>query len=370
MRTTKRKYSKAILFCMIVFCIQLAHAQKKNFAVFGYYAGRATMIDSFPVEKLTHLSFSFTHLKGSAISLGNARDTASLRSCVNMKKRNPDLKVIVSMGGWTGCYSCSGVFASDSSRKIFASTTKKLLNDFNADGIDLDWEYPTIKGAPGHPYSLDDKDHFTALIKTLRDTLGNHKEISFAAGGFTAFINESVDWDKVTPLVDRINIMTYDLITGNDTVTGHHTGLYSTKKQKESCDNAVNMLIAKGVPANKLVLGAAFYARIWQNVAADNDGLYGNGKFLRGVSYSNFEKILSTDSGFVYHWDKKAAAPYLYHPGKKWFATFDDPKSIALKTSYAIRKKLNGIMFWQLAEDKFTNGLLDVIDETKKKLLK
>jgi chitinase len=370
MGIAKKKCIRFVLFFLIGGCMQMAHAQKNKLAVFGYYAGRATMVDSFAVEKLTHLSFSFTHLKGSAISLGNARDSASLVSCVNMKKRNPGLKVIVSMGGWTGCYSCSNVFASDSSRKIFASTTKKLLNDFNADGIDLDWEYPTIKGAPGHPYSLDDKDNFTALVKTLRDTLGNNKEISFAAGGFTSYINESVDWDKVTPLVDRINIMTYDLISGYDTITGHHAGLYSTKKQKESCDNAVNMLLAKGVPANKLLIGAAFYARIWENVAADNDGLNGKGKFLRGVPHSSFEKLLSADSGFVYHWDKTASAPYLYHPGKKWFVTFDDERSIELKTRYAIKKKLNGIMFWQLAEDSFTNGLLDVIDESKRKLLK
>lgn len=325
------------------------------------------MIDSFPVEKLTHLCFSFTHLKGSSISLSNRRDSASLTNCVALKKRNPQLKVIVSMGGWTGCYSCSEVFSADSSRKIFAGSVKKLLNDFNADGLDLDWEYPAIQGPPNHPYSVNDKDNFTALIKTLRDTLGWQKELSFAAGGFTKYINESVDWEKVTPLVDRINIMSYDLITGYDTVTGHHTGLYSTANQKESCDHAVKMLKAKGVPANKLLIGAAFYARIWDNVAADKDGLYEKGKFLRGVSYKWFNPLFSADSGFVYHWDKKASAPYLYNEGKKWFVTFDDSVSVVLKTKYAIKNRLNGIMFWQLADDRFTNGLLDVVDETRRR---
>ncbi|MEO7530885.1 MAG: glycoside hydrolase family 18 protein [Sediminibacterium sp.] len=335
--------------------------------MFGYYAGRASMVDSFPVEKLTHLCFSFTHLKGSSISLGNAWDSASLVSCVNLKKRNPELKIIVSMGGWTGCYTCSEVFSTDSSRKIFASSTKKLLNDFNADGIDLDWEYPTIKGAPGHPYSLKDKDNFTLLIKTLRDSLGKQKELSFAAGGFTGYIDESVDWKKVTPLVDRINIMTYDMITGYDTVTGHHTGLYSTLKQKESCDHAVQLLLTKGVPRKKLLIGAAFYARIWENVSNENDGLYGKGKFLRGVSYNSFAKQLSKDSGFVYHWDETASAPYLYNAEKKWFVTFDDSASIVLKTRYAMKEKLNGIMFWQLADDNFSSGLLDIVDDSKRK---
>jgi chitinase len=38
-----------------------------------------------------------------------------------------------------------------------------------------------------------------------------------------------------------------------------------------------------------------------------------------------------------------------------------------LKTEYAIDKKLNGIMFWQLGEDTYINGLLDVIYEEKVK---
>lgn len=365
----KAKSNKTIVFfLLLIFCPTLnVFSQSKNFTVFGYYAGRPSMIDSFPVEKLTHLCFSFTHLKGSSISLSNRRDSASLTNCVALKKRNPQLKVIISMGGWTGCYSCSENFSADSSRKIFAASVKKLLNDFNADGLDLDWEYPAIKGPPNHPYSVNDKDNFTALIKTLRDTLGWQKELSFAAGGFTKYINESVDWEKVTPLVDRINLMTYDLITGYDTVTGHHTGLYSTPNQKESCDHAVKMLKAKGVPVNKLLIGAAFYARIWDNVTADKDGLYGKGKFLRGVSYKWFNPLFSADSGFVYHWDKKASAPYLYNEKKRWFVTFDDSASVVLKTRYAIKNRLNGIMFWELADDRFTNGLLDVVDETRRR---
>lgn len=260
---------------------------------------------------------------------------------------------------------CSEIFSADSSRKIFASSVKKLLNDFKLDGIDLDWEYPAIKGPPMHPYHITDKENFTALIKTLRDSLGEEKEISFAAGGFTAYINESVEWKKVAPLVNRINLMTYDLITGYDTVTGHHTALYSTAHQKESCNNAVKMLIKKGVPKNKLLIGAAFYARIWENVSNINNGLYQKGNFLKGVSYKYFTKLFSSDSGYVYHFDKKAMAATFYNAQKKWFVTFDNSISIAAKTKYAIKKHLNGIMFWQLADDSFTNGLLDVIDKTK-----
>ena len=48
-------------------------------------------------------------------------------------------------------------------------------------------------------------------------------------------------------------------------------------------------------------------------------------------------------------------------------ATYDDTRSIKLKTRYALKNKLNGIMFWQLAEDSFSNGLLNVIAESERK---
>ena len=164
------KTIKIVWICVICCSVQSLQAQKRNFkkhfVVFGYYAGSPTMIDSFPVEKLTHLSFSFAHLKRSSIDISNARDSATLRNCVALKKRNPQLKVIVSMGGWTGCYSCSEVFSTDRSRKLFAYSVKHLLTYFKADGIDLDWEYPAIKGPPGHPYSENDKDNFTALLQS------------------------------------------------------------------------------------------------------------------------------------------------------------------------------------------------------------
>jgi chitinase len=98
MKVTHWQRATISLLMIFVFCTGGVLAQKKAFTVFGYYAGPANLVDSFPVEKITHLSFSFTHLKGSFISLSNARDSASLEACVRMKKRNPHLKVIVSMG--------------------------------------------------------------------------------------------------------------------------------------------------------------------------------------------------------------------------------------------------------------------------------
>jgi chitinase len=359
--------------CLIfLFICNSANAQKAGgLSVIAYYAGsNPTQIDSFPVEKLTHIIFSFCHLKGNELHVDKAADTLIIRRLVALKQRNPNLKVMFSLGGWGGCATCSPVFAVKDNRKAFAKSVKELCKYFGADGIDLDWEYPAIAGYPDHPYSPQDKQNFTQLVIKLRKKLGRSREISFAAGGFNQYINESVEWKPVMKRVDRVNLMTYDLVNGFSGSTGHHTPLYSTKEQIESIDNAVQRLEQMGVPSQKIAIGAAFYGRVWEAVLDSNSGLYQTGHFRKSVSFKNFGTELSADSGFIYHWDDKAMAPYLYNPVQHLFVTHDDKRSIALKTQYAVDKRLGGIMFWQLGEDLFTEGLLDAIDRAKQEALK
>lgn len=354
---------KYTFLLLLVFITNLSCAQSpKEFAVIAYYSGGPSQVDSLPAEKLTHIIYSFCHLSGNTLSVANGRDSLTIKKLSALKKRNPALKIILSLGGWGGCETCSDVFSSKEGRREFALSVLELSNYFHVDGLDLDWEYPTIEGYPGHAFNPQDKANFTALLKQLRNTLGSAYELSFAAGGFQKFLEESVDWKAVMILIDRVNIMTYDLINGYATVTGHHTALYSNPLQKESTDNAVQYLIKIGVPRNKIVIGAAFYARVWEGVEAANNGLYQNGRFKMGINYKDFATTLKN---FQLYWDETSKAPYGYNVSEKLFATFDDKKSVALKTNYAIDQKLNGIMFWELSLDTYSNGLVDCIYDVK-----
>ena len=158
-----------------------------------------------------------------------------------------------------------------------------------------------------------------------------------------------------------VNLMSYDLVGGYSTVTGHHTPLYSGKENAQSADKAISWLIKNGVPSNKLIMGSAFYARVWQQVSDTQQGLYQSGKFLRGVAFKQFNSFFSDSSGYVYHWDKKAKAPWQYAESKKLFATFDDERSVTVKLKYIKRRRLGGIMFWELEDDKEKNGLVDLM---------
>lgn len=332
--------------------------------VTAYYSGNASQIDSYPVEKLTHIIYSFCHLKGLRLSVDNAADSLTIKQLVALKSRNRQLKVLLSLGGWGGCKDCSDAFDTDAKRRTFAASVKEVNDYFKTDGLDLDWEYPAIQGYPEHHFKPEDKQNFTALVRSLRESLGNKNEISFAAGGFETFLKESIEWDKVTPLVDRINLMSYDLVNGYSQVTGHHTPLYSNASQQESADFAINYLQRLGVPPGKIVIGAAFYARTWEGVSDSANGLYQSGKFKSFVPFNQFPNNLSIEKGFTFYYDSIARAGYAYNKQTKTFATFDDPRSIAEKTRYAQQKGLNGIMFWELTLDKPRNGLLDVIHDT------
>jgi len=355
-----------ILSCFLLFFVVAFGQSPADINVIAYYAAGPAKVDSIDAAKLTHIIFSFCHLQGNQLKVDNATDAETITKLVQLKKRNPDLKIILSLGGWGGCQPCSDVFSTAAGRTEFSKSVLQLCQQYGTDGIDLDWEYPAIEGYPEHAFKAEDKPNFTALVLELRKILGTKYEISFAAGGFEKFLKESIDWKAVIPVVDRVNLMTYDLVNGYSTQTGHHTALYSRPEQKESTDNCVQYLIKAGIPRDKLVIGAAFYGRMWENVSPTKNGLYQSGKFKSFVPYANVVKLTPQD-GFTFYWDETAKAPYLYNSAKKLYVTYDDPRSMKLKTQYAIDQKLDGIMFWELSNDAKTGSLLDAINDVKKR---
>lgn len=348
-----------LLFAFCIFQFQVF--AQKPYQVIAYYTGDGEKIKNYPVHRLDQIIYSFLTLRNDSLQFRRENQKQILRQLVALKKDHPRLKVLVSLGGWGGCAPCSEVFASEARRRTFAKTTVALLKEYGADGLDLDWEYPAIEGYPGHRFDPSDKNNFTELVKALREEMGKDYILSFAAGGFVKFLEESVDWTQVAPLVDYINLMTYDLVNGYSKVTGHHTPLDDYKPGQESTDKCVSWLLDRGVPARKLIVGAAFYARVWKEVPDQDHGLFQSGVFERSVPFREFPSYFSDSSGFTYHWDKKSKAPWQYSPSKKSYGTFDDERSIQAKTKYVRRKKLGGMMFWELTLDKPAQGLLEAV---------
>lgn len=335
----------------------------KGQTVIAYYSGDARSIGQYPVGQLTHIIYSFCYLKGDVLHAGNRADSLTIRKLVGLKKSYPSLKILLSLGGWGGCKTCSAVFSTAEGRENFARSVLEMTRYFHTDGIDLDWEFPTLGGYPGHPFRAEDKENFTALLRTLRNALGPSKEISFILAGFSPYLRGSVDLVNAAPLVDRINLMTYDMVGSRSKITGHHTPLYPTSRQEASVDNAVRYLDSLGVPANKVAIGAAFYGRRWEQVGREEYGLYQPGVFAGFVSMRQLRRHYTPAQGYQQFWDDTAKAPYRYNAARKIFLSYDDERSVAAKAAYVKEKGLNGIMFWELRLDVPEHGLLSVISQ-------
>jgi len=302
-----------------------------------------------------------------------------------MKQKNPQLKVLLSLGGGGYCLNCSSAFSTDVGRKEFVQSVKEYLIYFGADGIDLDWEFPSYQSRINMEYSPDDIKNFTSLVKELK-TMGPQYTITFAVGAHKGIFEERVDYKEVMKYADLVNIMTYDIgiyppsATISDFATrtaqspefrpnGLHTALYSTPEQERSVDFCVQYLLKMGIPSEKIVIGAAFYGKVFSSASDVNNGLYQAGKRPdtgQSIIYRNIQTQLSPDSGWVHYWHDVAKVPYAYNKAKKQFVTYEDKRSVDLKMKYVIDHKLGGIMFWQLGGDAFTDGLLNTIDNVKK----
>jgi len=347
-----------ILSILIISCTNKTDFKPQ---VIAYYAGDEKSIDEFNLNGVDQIIYSFLHLKDNRLAIDNEKDSMTLLNIVNQKNKYPELKVLVSLGGWGGCETCSDVFSTKEGREEFAISTAEIIESYDADGIDLDWEYPAISGYPGHKYQIQDKDNFTDLVILLRKYMNKDDILSFAASASDRFYKNSVDWKKVMPLVNNVNLMTYDFYGSGSKNTGHHTALGSKGFNGRSAYKSINDLINLGVDPKQIFIGGAFYIKTFKNVDNLENGLYQNAEWNRSYNQINFEEV---KSNFNFYWDDLAQAPYAYDSTNKIFATFDNEESIKLKSQFAIENKLGGIMFWQLMNDKKQDGLLKVMVNT------
>jgi chitinase len=166
---------------------------------------------------------------------------------------------------------------------------------------------------------------------------------------------EDTEMDKLHVYLDWINVMTYDFFNSLTPTTGHHAGLYRSPfaaPNDRYADASVKQHLAAGIPADKLVLGVAFYGRGFAGVNPLHDGL--NQEYQRFEAAHPYAELVQSyigKQGFVREWDAQAKAPFLWNAATHAFITYDDPESIRIKAEYVKTHHLGGMMFWELSQD-------------------
>ena len=347
---------------------QPVEANSEKPVIVAYVGGfRGNLTENVNPMKLSHINYAFVDVEGNRAFLRNEKtDTVNFRLLNELKKVNKDLKILISLGGWTWSKNFSDAVLSDTSNRNFSQSAVDIVAKHDLDGVDIDWEYPGMIG-DSNVFRPEDKQNYTILFKNLREqldslgkTTGKKYYVTTAVGGNVDYIS-TTEMDKVSQYCDFINLMAYDFAGGNDTLSNHHTGLYPSSPEHSkysSTDEGVKMFLNAGVPANKLVVGMGFYGKGWEMESTDNNGLFRRTKKgTRGGGFGYIKDSLEGKNGFVKYWDDVAKSPYIFNAEKKIFISYDDERSIKEKTDYIKKNNLRGAMFWEYEDDPKENLL-------------
>lgn len=374
----KAIYSFVIL---LVFFSITGNAQKHRPFVVGYVNSPESSVDfnTFDPGKLTHLNYTFAHIVDNKISLPES-DRKYLAKFVALKEKSPDLKILISIGGWTGDTKEFFLMADKAeTREIFINSVLEFIEQTKIDGVDIDWEFPGYDwvGTGGalslNPNRPQDKDNFTKLLTEIRAAFVKKSEainrkqqylLSITTSPLSE-ITHAIDLRAIAKQIDFVNIMAYDFYMSWLPLpiyfTGHQSNLFDTAHNPRtiSADLSVRYHIEAGVPANKIVLGIplGFY-NYWSGVNPKKKGLYQFATNSPRLSVIEIKGMIA-DGTLKKYWDKKAKAPYYWDSKSRTFASGDDEKSIRIKCKYIKKNQLGGAMFWYYQKDQ--EKLLDAL---------
>ncbi|ETN94322.1 chitinase [Zhouia amylolytica AD3] len=329
--------------------------------VIGYVAGYEDFDPAqVDVTKLTHVNYAFANIVDGGVQFELETDAAKIASLMSLKKNNPELKILYSVGGWVWSNEFSHVAASETARKKFANSCVLLMKKHGFDGVDLDWEYPGQRGED-NAFRPSDKENFTLLLQTIREALTEQGEkdnvhylLTIATGADQAYIDHT-DLGKAQEYLDFINIMCYDFYHGWHYQTGHHANLYPSERERfggNSAKEAVARHLKAGVPSNKLIMGIPFYGRQWEKVTPKNNGLY-QSAMSTGVIVSYNDIVEKLKSGkYKKLYDESAKAAYLWNEEDSVFISWETSKEVEMKAKYIKDNGLGGAMFWEYSLDK------------------
>ncbi len=315
-----------------------------------------------------------------------------------LEKKYPNLKVEVSLGGWTYSKYFSDVAATAASRQKFVSSCIDMFINGNIpsqggyggagtakgifSGFDIDWEYPGAPGHVGNHYSAADTANYTALLQEFRNELntagaanGKNYTLSAALPSGQDKISK-IQTGQIGQYLTFGDAMTYDMY-GAWNATGpadEQDPLYANPNSPEgkiapgnetySIDNAIRAWtvgdsqygIAGGFPANKLTIGVPFYYRGWTGVSAgSNHGLYGtatgpsagmtdSGNVPGIAMYKEITNIVANPADT--YWDPVTQSAYFYD-GSNFYGG-ESAQSIQARADYLHCNGLAGAMMFSL----------------------
>lgn len=309
----------------------------------------AYVIDRYPElpnpDYFSHLIYSFAVFNDNCDGVV-IRYPEKLLAMTELKKQNPDLKVMLGVGGYRR-EGFSEMARDKKKRKAFVKEVTEIIKSYGLDGVDLDWEFPTTE-AGGHTATPQDDRNYVTLVKDLRKALGKDKWISYYSNNSGKWIDQK----GMEPYVNYVHVSGYNLaIPKEGERLLHQSPLYPSQKTGEWCvQKAIERHINLGIPREKILMGVPFFGR-------------GLKPFPSEVDCPDFSKY---SEGLDLKWDNAAQAPYYADKDGNLILGFDDERSIAAKFDFIRTNDLPGIFVWCYESDYDDQRLSKTIQRLRK----
>ncbi|KAL4867514.1 hypothetical protein BDV12DRAFT_198207 [Aspergillus spectabilis] len=341
--------------------------------VVGYYEGwsmnRACNVfypDQIPTGVYTHLNYAFATIDPETFEVlaPNSYERDMMKRLTALKKFDPDLKVFVAVGGWTfndpgpTATVFSDIARSEANQKAFFRSLISFMSTYDFDGIDLDWEYPVADDRSGRPEDYENFPSFIANLKKALKASGGRDGLTLTLPASFWYL-QHFDIVKLQDNVDFFNIMSYDLHGAWDRHNKWLAPELNSHTNLTEITNALDLLWRNNISPDKVVLGLAFYARVFSATSPDcmspgctfeSGGNAGKCSSEVGILLNSEIVDIMDDRAVKPQFDKDAAVKILSFDNNQWL-TYDDAETFKLKAEFASGQCLGGLMVWAVSHD-------------------
>jgi len=358
-----------IFYLGMLLCTGLASAdpnsggEEKVFV--GYVAGMPEDID---YGMYTHLCHAFVVAEKDG-SLLPQQDVPS-RELAD-KAHKSGVKVLLSLGGWGWDSNFAEMSLDPNAEARYVKAVMELVDKYDYDGIDLDWEYPDTN------IEIVGFERLSRNFRALLDKLGEKKDRSMLLTMAAAAHPKTLEWldrDFLMETMNWVNVMTYDYAGSWADMAAHHSPLFASSKLPK--DDVLSteltmmyLLDEKGLPANRLALGIPLYGRAFAVSEPYSSNVDAPKPKKPAANFSEIYQLLQQEK-WKRWWDDETQTPWLIAPDGSEIICYDDSESIAIKTKWAADEGLRGVFFWQIAADRMPDGSNPLQETAREQLLK